>query len=225
MSQSPGQSAQASTSAPANRHAPTPVERQRAQLDKLLKDPSKPAYVPTPLKEKSIRPPREMMKNVQGSSAGAGSGEFHVYKASRRREYERLMLMDEESQREADTAAFEAKKRQWEEEASAKTAKNRAKRQKKKGKGKSSDKGNEGSTGRGASSTSGDAPLKKRRLINGQEIVFKRPGEEDSSDDGDEDEVGPKATINQQDPGNPGSIQQLAAPVLETKRITILEDD
>lgn len=39
------------------------------------------------------------MKNVQGSSAGAGSGEFHVYKQSRRREYERLKLMDETSQK------------------------------------------------------------------------------------------------------------------------------
>ena len=37
------------------------------------------------------------MKNVQGSSAGAGSGEFHVYKASRRREYERLKIMEEEA--------------------------------------------------------------------------------------------------------------------------------
>lgn len=84
---------------PVNRHAPTAVERQRSQLDRLLKDPEKPAYVPAPLKEKSIRPPREMMKNVQGSSAGAGSGEFHVYKASRRREYERLKLLDETAQR------------------------------------------------------------------------------------------------------------------------------
>lgn len=98
MSKSPAPQAGPSTG-PVNRHAPTPVERQRAQLDKLLKDPSKPAFVPTPLKEKIIRPPREMMKNVQGSSAGAGSGEFHVYKASRRREYERLKMMDEMSQK------------------------------------------------------------------------------------------------------------------------------
>ena len=42
---------------------------------------------------------REMMKNVQGSSAGAGSGEFHVYKASRRREYERLKMMEDEAQK------------------------------------------------------------------------------------------------------------------------------
>src|SRR5262245_50870061 len=84
---------------PANRHAPTAVERQRLQLEKLLKDPAKPAYIPPTPKAKTIRPAREMMKNVQGSSAGAGSGEFHVYKASRRREYERLKLLDEMSQK------------------------------------------------------------------------------------------------------------------------------
>lgn len=80
------------------KHALTPAEVQRNQLDKLLKDPAKPAFIPPPPKEKTLRPPREMMKNVQGSSAGAGSGEFHVYKANRRREYERLKIMDEEAQ-------------------------------------------------------------------------------------------------------------------------------
>lgn len=80
-----------------SRHALTPLDRQRSQLERLLKDPSKAAYIPPPPKEKMIRPAREMMKNVQGSSAGAGSGEFHVYKASRRREYERLKIMEEEA--------------------------------------------------------------------------------------------------------------------------------
>lgn len=84
---------------PTNKHALTAVERQRAQLAKLLKDPSKPAFIPPPPKEKNIRPPREMMKNVQGSSAGAGSGEFHVYKANRRREYERLKLMEDQKEK------------------------------------------------------------------------------------------------------------------------------
>lgn len=93
-SPSPGPS-----SGPSNRHAPTALERQRMQLDRLLKDPAKPAYIPTPPKDRTIRPAREMMKNVQGSSAGAGSGEFHVYKASRRREYERLKLMDDQAQK------------------------------------------------------------------------------------------------------------------------------
>lgn len=82
-----------------NRHALTASESQRAQLDRLLKDPAKPVHIPQGPKEKTIRPPREMMKNVQGSSAGAGSGEFHVYKAARRREYERLKLMEETTQK------------------------------------------------------------------------------------------------------------------------------
>lgn len=88
-----------SSTPPVNRHAMTAVEKQRMQLEKLLKDPTKVAYVPPPPKEKTIRPAREMMKNVQGSSAGAGSGEFHVYKASRRREYERLKLLEETVQK------------------------------------------------------------------------------------------------------------------------------
>jgi hypothetical protein len=99
MSESTSQFPAASAPAPSNKHALTGVEKQRVQLEKLLKDPSKPVVLPQPPKEKSIRPPREMMKNVQGSSAGAGSGEFHVYKANRRREYERLKLMDEDAQK------------------------------------------------------------------------------------------------------------------------------
>ena len=95
----PPMSTSLTTAESSKRHAATPLDKQRAQLDKLLKDPSKPAYIPPPPKEKAIRPAREMMKNVQGSSAGAGSGEFHVYKASRRREYERLKLMEDESKK------------------------------------------------------------------------------------------------------------------------------
>lgn len=98
-SATPNPESHPASTGPVNRHAPTAVERQRTQLDRLLKDPAKPAYVPNAPKEKGIRPPREMMKNVQGSSAGAGSGEFHVYKASRRREYERLKLLDETAQK------------------------------------------------------------------------------------------------------------------------------
>ncbi|KAG6861086.1 hypothetical protein C0995_004023 [Termitomyces sp. Mi166 len=173
---------ESSSTPPVNRHALTPVEKQRGQLEKLLKDPQKPAYIPPPPKEKTVRPPREMMKNVQGSSAGAGSGEFHVYKASRRREYERLKLLEETVQKELADAGFERKRREADEAAEAKTAKNRAKRQKKKDRAKAKGTGTQGDTElpqeQNAQVT---VPIKKRRLVNGKEIIFRQPGEE--SDD------------------------------------------
>ncbi|TRM69868.1 hypothetical protein BD626DRAFT_422343 [Schizophyllum amplum] len=205
----------AETIPPVNRHALSATEKQRAQLDRLLKDPAKPAYVPQAPQEKTIRPAREMMKNVQGSSAGAGSGEFHVYKASRRREYERLKLLEEQNRKETETAEFERKRKAIEEQAEAKTAKNRAKRQKKKERTK---KGGVGADGEGKA----DAPLKKRRLVNGQALVFKRPGEEDSDDDAMDDQPAPELAL-------PESLPAEEVPevprVAEENRLTIHEDD
>ncbi|KAH6910405.1 DUF1168-domain-containing protein [Coprinopsis sp. MPI-PUGE-AT-0042] len=215
-----------------HKHALTPLDKQRNQLSKLFKDPTKAAYIPAPPKEKTIRAPREMMKNVQGSSAGAGSGEFHVYKAARRREYERLKLLEEESLKEQETAEFERKRKEIDSQFDAKTAKNRAKRQKKKERAREAVKsgnpnaGEEGageSTGRG-----GDAPMKpikKRRLVNGKELVFKRPGEESDSEDG-EDGEGRGAEDDAPGPRPPTAVEEpVAVKVVETPRITIIEDD
>jgi len=226
------------------RHALTPVEKQRAQLDRLLKDPAKPAYVPPPPKEKSIRPAREMMKNVQGSSAGAGSGEFHVYKSGRRREYERLKMMDEQAQKvgvlvhpllemllnkmqESFTAEFERKRKEAQDAAEAKTAKNRGKRQKKKERVKQGQSKSEearridGTSGTSAAGT----PLKKRRLVSGKELVFRKPGEE-SGDEKDEDSQFHEVSEEQASHNVPDIPQTSASvPVAEQVRMTIHEDD
>ncbi|KAG2150594.1 DUF1168-domain-containing protein [Suillus clintonianus] len=201
------------------RHVLTAVERQRSQLDRLLKDPSKPAYVPPAPKEKTIRPAREMMKNVQGSSAGAGSGEFHVYKASRRREYERLKMMEDEARIESETAEFEKKRKEADDVAEAKTAKNRAKRQKKKerAKVKPSEKG-EGKDG------AQEAPLKKRRLVNGKELVFRKPGEE--SDEEEVDAPADHDKVGLQDVLEAEQVPPEEAPrVAQEQRIIFHEDD
>ena len=75
----------------------TPAERQAEELERLQKNADKPIHIPTGIKEKTLRAPRDTMKSVSGSSAGAGSGEFHVYKHARRREFERIKLMEEEA--------------------------------------------------------------------------------------------------------------------------------
>ena len=64
-----------------------------------------------------------------------------------------------------------------------------------------------------------DAPFKKRRLVSGKEMVFRRPGEEDS-DEEDEDDVGPM-------PDNVAAAMTDAPPVpiVDAPRITIIEDD
>ncbi|CAO1632556.1 unnamed protein product [Sympodiomycopsis kandeliae] len=115
-----------------SKHNLTPAEKQAQMLEKLMADPSKEVRLPSGPKEKTLRAPREMMKNVSGSSAGAGSGEFHVYKHARRREYERIKLMEDQAAKEKDTSAFMISQAQQAAKDDAKTSKNRAKRDKKK---------------------------------------------------------------------------------------------
>ena len=116
------------------KRALTPTSAQASQVDALFAHVEKDVVIPiTATKDavaKRLAPPPEIVANVQGSSAGAGSGEFHVYKASRRREYERLRLMDEETKKEKDSEEFEKKKEELKQKDEAKTNKNKARREK-----------------------------------------------------------------------------------------------
>ncbi|KAI1328608.1 DUF1168-domain-containing protein [Xylariaceae sp. FL0255] len=125
-------SADARSRRPLKKRALTPVTSQAKDLDALFAKPTVSIQTdrPAPRNSNSLLPP-EIVANVQGSSAGAGSGEFHVYKASRRREYERLRRMDEEVARETATADFETKKEERDRKDDEKTRRNREKRDKK----------------------------------------------------------------------------------------------
>ncbi|KFY63902.1 hypothetical protein V497_01911 [Pseudogymnoascus sp. VKM F-4516 (FW-969)] len=94
--------------------------------------------------------PPEIVANVQGSSAGAGSGEFHVYKASRRREFARLKAMDEEVAGEKAEAEYEKEKREREERDREATERRRKKREGRR-------KGGKGGKGGKAGETAGTA--------------------------------------------------------------------
>jgi len=118
---------------PTKKRALTPVSAQSASLEALFAKPDQ--HIPTSTNSSSNRRSiatgvPEIVANVQGSSAGAGSGEFHVYKAARRREYERLRIMDEELAREQADEVFDSKKQELEKKDDDKTRRNREKREK-----------------------------------------------------------------------------------------------
>lgn len=105
----------------------------------------------------------------------------------------------------------------------AKTAKNRARRQKKRERAKqNSGKSEEASKSdrMPGDSEAPELPLKKRRLINGKELVFRKPGEES----GDESDDGLQPLSEEQHPlATPESLVPL--PVAEEAKIIIHEDD
>ncbi|CAG7918049.1 unnamed protein product [Penicillium olsonii] len=128
---------------PTKRRAVTPLSEHANQIETLFKDPSKDIKLPesSTQRSSSLLAPPEIVTNVQGSSAGAGSGEFHVYKASRRREYERLRMMQSEVDQEKDNASWEKERAEAKRKDDEKTDKNRRRREKKRNaRGKKGDK-------------------------------------------------------------------------------------
>ncbi|KAL8793026.1 MAG: hypothetical protein Q9195_004337 [Heterodermia aff. obscurata] len=124
---------------PLKRRALNPKDAQATSVDALFAKPDINITLPSDnavSKKSAVPAPPEIVANVQGSSAGAGSGEFHVYKASRRREYERVKAMDEEVERERKDEEFERTREEKNRRDEEKTDKNRRRREKKKNKGK-----------------------------------------------------------------------------------------
>ncbi|XP_047533339.1 PRKR-interacting protein 1 homolog [Vanessa atalanta] len=116
------------------------TDLQRLKLEKLLKNPDKPVVIPEGPKQKSLAPPPDFVRNVMGSSAGAGSGEFHVYRHLRRKEYARQKFIQEKSEKEKLDDEYHRKIEENKRLADEKTAKKRAKRLKKKQKAKIKEK-------------------------------------------------------------------------------------
>ncbi|XP_075220594.1 PRKR-interacting protein 1 homolog [Lycorma delicatula] len=112
------------------------TELQRMKLEKLMKNPEKSVVIPERQKEKKSPHVPEFVRNVMGSSAGAGSGEFHVYRHLRRKEYARQKFIQEKAEKEVLEEAYHHKILENRQACDERTAKKRAKRLKKKQKKK-----------------------------------------------------------------------------------------
>lgn len=87
-----------------------PYAATRKRLDKLMANPDKPIEIPE--RRSGDRPfpdAPEFVRNIMGSSAGAGSGEFHVYRALRRKEYARQRYLNESAKKEELDKDFQEK--------------------------------------------------------------------------------------------------------------------
>ncbi|XP_026528198.1 PRKR-interacting protein 1 isoform X2 [Notechis scutatus] len=104
------------------------AEEQRLKLERLMRNPDKTVPIPEKLNEWAPRPPPEFVRDVMGSSAGAGSGEFHVYRHLRRREYQRQDFMDAMAEKQKLDEEYQKKLEKNKIVAEEQTAKRRKKR-------------------------------------------------------------------------------------------------
>ncbi|CAM9493163.1 unnamed protein product [Chrysoparadoxa australica] len=85
-----------------------------------------------PDRKKSKMSTMERVNNVMGSCAGAGSGEFHMYRNARRREMHRVAAIEAEARETKIRAEFEEKLKHNRESVESKTAKKAEKRRRRK---------------------------------------------------------------------------------------------
>ncbi|TPP57464.1 PRKR-interacting protein 1 [Fasciola gigantica] len=132
----------------------------RRDIERFFAHPEEAIVSPELFKSKDLKPPPEFVRNVWGnafritsflydvgSAAGVGSGDFHIYRGIRRREYARLEEIEKSAEevispffsvviiilhKERLNEEFQKKQRELDELAESKTAKRRMKRQKKK---------------------------------------------------------------------------------------------
>merc|ERR1711915_7811 len=104
----------------------------KRKLDKLMANPDKPVFIPERPKDKDVNKCAEFNHNIMGSSAGAGSGEFHLYRQMRRKEANRQAVLGYRRMRDELNEAYHQKLEENEKAAEDRTAKKREKRQKKK---------------------------------------------------------------------------------------------
>jgi hypothetical protein len=128
----------------------------------------------------------ERVDNVHGSTAGAGSGDFHQYRQLRRKERYRLIRMEVEHRRQLEAEEHENRRKDRELECSLKTQKKALKRKLKKEKKRLFKEG-EGAAkkvGGGGSLIENDGTFIDRiRSKYGDDVLIKKKDDESYSSD------------------------------------------
>lgn len=114
------------------RRAKDVYDLMRIRLNRLQKNIDKPVQIPTRKDDEKLRPPPEFVRNVVGSSAAAGSAEFHIFRNNKRREQERLAYIEKQAIKEDLDKEYQERTTAQREIEEQKTAKKREKRQRQK---------------------------------------------------------------------------------------------
>ncbi|VDN05212.1 unnamed protein product [Thelazia callipaeda] len=100
----------------------------RMRLQRLQNNIEKPVSIPQRRDGRKPRPPPDFVRNVVGSSAAAGSAEFHIFRNNRKREMDRLDYMNQKALQEELDANYLAQRAKRIEDEEKRTAKKRLKR-------------------------------------------------------------------------------------------------
>ena len=116
----------------------------------------KAAVAPEPGETNGVDMRNIRVYNVMGSTAGAGSGDFHTYRNARRKEMMRLERMETEYQDAVKEKEFQQRRQERQLKEETRTAKRAAKRKKKKMRQQAAKKAKGGGGGGGAGDSSDD---------------------------------------------------------------------
>ncbi|ODQ66156.1 hypothetical protein NADFUDRAFT_51423 [Nadsonia fulvescens var. elongata DSM 6958] len=110
-----------------------PILQQKALLDKLMANPQKVIRTESSYASSDKCPIiPDIVANIPGSSSGASSGQFHIYKHARRRELERLQNFDEQTRAKKADEEWQARREKAKMLDQAKVGKNKKRRDKRK---------------------------------------------------------------------------------------------
>ncbi|MFH4980597.1 hypothetical protein AB6A40_007306 [Gnathostoma spinigerum] len=112
--------------------ARTGYDLLRMRLNRLEANIEKPVSIPQRRDDRKPRPPPDFVRNVVGSSAAAGSAEFHIFRNNRKREMDRLDYMNRKAETERLDKEYNERRDKKLKEEAERTAKKRARRQRRK---------------------------------------------------------------------------------------------